>query len=433
MRSSQKPLADSPDLLANSGRGLPPRVQALLPQILMVLKSAPGASSIVLLGSAARGEFSWTEFEGQEALFSDLEFMVVTDRHVQGAQRDEMAARLEGLESGLGSTSPLFHIDVLYRERSRLATMPRTIFTYELRRNGQALWGEDPRHLLPDISIRDIDLRNTNEILYKRLWELLFHLPDSLVRGQPLTGLQEVQMAVLCARQALDVPTALLPHAGVLLPTYRERVSFWRENHSALIVRGPAASELAGFLTGCLAIRERPERWYALARDFDLADSSGPSAGGALTDLYVSTVHWLSEALDYVGYQFNEQPRTPGEAVNLARMALRALGGRGPTFTAQWLTVSRKRLFARGLLALHRSLEASLLGQTSAAREHLAGSEDLLAQLALGPGDSDKHNSRVEPWLQARQAWGQVWAEFVRLGDLAFRRRLERRLDPGSR
>jgi hypothetical protein len=308
------------------------------------------------------------------------------------------------LEREFGQRNPLFHIDVIFRERHRLRTLPRIIFTYELKANGQVLDGEDVRPLLPEVTLANLDLRNTNEILIKRLWAILLHTPRRLLYG-PLTRLEEMVWGYVLCRNALDLTTVLLPHCGVLLPSYGERVKHLAEHYGQLGLASRFGEEFPAFLTACL--QERQSLHFS----------------ESLPYRYAKVINHIAVALRFLCL-FNEWPISRGEWANLARLSIHYAKTRGPLAAGRWLRSPKKGITAAGLLAMHRALIAHQAGQDDEATEQLALSASLLGRIAVAPllpleGDF------ATRWLAQRRAWGDFWREYVRLGDPKYRQRFD--------
>ncbi len=383
----------------------PQLVQESLRQTTGILGEVSGVLSILLLGSAARGELAYAELDGRLEVFSDYEFLVVTRRRLPTRERQRVAERLAGLEREFGQRNPLFHIDVIFRERHRLHTLPRIIFTYELKANGQVLHGEDVRPLLPEVTLANLDLRNTNEILIKRLWAMLLHTPRRLLYG-PLTRLEEMVWGYVLSRNALDLTTVLLPHCGVLLPSYGERVKHLAEHYGQLGLASRFGEEFPAFLTACL--QERQSLHFS----------------ESLPYRYAKVVNHVAAALGFLCL-FNEWPISRGEWANLARLYLQYAKAYGPLAAGRWLRSPKKGITTAGLLAMHRALIAHWAGQDdNEATEQLALSARLLGRIAVAPLVSLEGNFAAR-WLAQRRAWGGFWREYVRLGDPKYRQRFD--------
>ncbi|HIC88642.1 MAG TPA: hypothetical protein EYP04_04485 [Anaerolineae bacterium] len=387
-----------------------------------ILSKVPGLVALLLLGSAARDELSFLEYSnGTVELFSDYEFMTVTSAQLSQAQRQTLGTQLEALERKIANPNPLFHIDVIYRERQRLATMPPIIFTFELKQNARVLYGEDLRSEIPDVTLENLDFRNTNEILYKRLWAILLYLPKRFILGKMSEAERRVAGYVLC-RNALDLTTVLLPHEGILLPTYRQRVERLASAYPALSLTDRFGPELPRFLEDCLAQR--------LSLDFAAID---------LSAWYARTIRYLELALSYVSPKdrpidqtlpthsrvvFNEWPISQGEWYNLARLTASLLRRQGPLMAYRWLRRPKKGWLTVGLLAMHKALVAWQRGDAAQAEQWLRQSEETLRQIALS-NVSTPGRSFLERWLALRKQWGDFWREYIRLGDPKYRQRFE--------
>jgi predicted nucleotidyltransferase len=387
----------------SEGISVSPRAAREIQRLAELLGELPGAT-VLLLGSAARGELAEGVIGGQHEVFSDYEFMVVTPRRLPIAQQRRLRQAAETLARGFGYRNPLFHVDVTFRERGRLSRMPRTIFTFELKCNARVVSGPDVRDLLPDVNLDNLDWRDTNEILSRRLWAILHAMPVAFAQGKN-EGLLEVAMSYLLARNALDLSTVLLPRQGVLLPTYRERVAYWQEHglEPSLTAMGES---FIPFLVRCLEERQ-------------MLSFSQPA-----WSRYPQVIQYLARALELVGVNlespdsapspFHEWPWTRGHWLHLARVMARLVRQHGLVRAITWLRQPRKAIRVVGLLDAHRALIAWQQADVSAAEEALVRSWSWLQRLMpevenillpTGPFP--------ERWLALRQQWHTYWSKYI--------------------
>lgn len=218
--------------------GYPPEVEALLDETVRILAGLR-PRSVLLHGSASRGELTWwRDAAGRVQLGSDVEMYVVADSRAGWAGA---AQALRAVEERVNRSGPrLFHLDASLTTLARLRRHPPTFRCWDVRETGRTLLGADVRGELPVLDARSIDLRQLNEVPIHRLWEMAFRVPAALVRG---TGSPEDARTAryTWARQALDLTTWLLPHAGVMIPTFRKRVRAWRTE----VARPPLARYFA--------------------------------------------------------------------------------------------------------------------------------------------------------------------------------------------
>jgi hypothetical protein len=390
------------------------QIDSSLKKLTELLATLPKVESVLLLGSAARDELSFLcHTGGRIELFSDYEFLIVTSTRPSHTQLQTLHTRVTELEAQIANPNPLFHIDLMIRERQRLSKLPSIIFTYEMKQNGRLLHGEDVRSEIPEVTLRKLDLRNTNEILYKRLWAILLYLPRRFVLGQMSEPERRVTGYVL-SRNALDIPTVLLPHENILLPTYHQRVDRLVKSYQNLSLAKRFGPDLPRFLEECLARR--------LTLDFNDID---------LETWYDGTIGYLQLALKNILAKeqpiaeilpmcssaiFNEWPISRGEWYNLARLTGRFLRTRGPFVAFRWLQASKKGWLTVGLISMHKALIAWQKGDKSKADQELDQARAALEQIAI----NDLFIPEVDflqRWFILRQHWGDFWRAYIRLGD----------------
>ena len=391
------------------------------PKILDTLCNVPNVSSIYLIGSAARGELSAITIDGNIELYSDVEFCVVTNGRIDSISRKNLFTSLAEIEQAIVNPNPLFHIDILLRDKLWLSRMPRTIFTFEFKKNGKLLLGKDTKKRLPDVTLHNLDYRDANEILYKRLWALLLYLPKRWLLENLSPSEIRVAGYIFC-RNALDITTVLLPQADILLPTYCQRVEKLSAVYSFLPFAQHLGNGFPDFMQMCLKHR--------LDLDFDHI---------ALETLYAETIHYLKLALLCVSGSeqnnlidfhsgYNEFPTAPRQWLNLIQLGRQMIHRKGIHSAFQWLLLPKKEILAQGLLAMHLALLAWKQGHVTEAEGYLAHSIEKLNQLT-GKEFSDSLATFSVKWQNLRKKWGVFWGDFIRLGDPRYPMRFEAIMD----
>jgi len=385
-----------------------------------IVKEESDSRALFLLGSTARGELSYLECEhGAVELFSDFEFLVVTTSRISGQDRHRIQSRLHDLEKAIANPNPLFHIDVLYREKKRLTTFPPLIFTYELKENAKQLDGENILSDIPDVTLANLDLRNTNEILYKRLWAILLYLPQRFFSGHMSQAERRVAGYVLC-RNALDLTTVLLPYEGILLSTYQQRVQRLREEFSSMALAEKFGADFPSFLDLCLQKRKM--------LDFERTD---------IYNLYEIIIRQFENAFHYLSTRqessdfsptlahsiFNEWPISRGEWYNIVRISSSLTRSRGPATTYRWLRTAKKVWLAWGLLSIHKAFIAYQQGLQTQAWSWLHQSLNALTQIQVKNDPSALPHDFVIQVFALRQEWAQFWQAYIRLGDAKYQDR----------
>jgi len=403
--------------------GYPAEIQQHLEDLSNLVVDALDPKAIYLLGSAARGELSWLcHPSGKIEFFSDYELAVITQHRPAIKNRHALQQNIRSFERQLSFPNPLFHIDILIRERHRLSKLPPIIFTYEMKQNALLLHGEGIRDEIPNVTLANLDFRNTHEILYKRLWAILLHLPKRFVLEQASKAERRVTGYILC-RNALDLTTVFLPHEGVLLPTYRQRVAYAREHYADLQLANNFGSAFPDFLQSCLDRR--------IDLDFTNMD---------LHELYQTTLDYLKSGLKLLlphsvtdltalpkhsHHIFNEWPISRGEWYNLVRLTMKLARRHSPVQALKWLQLPKKGGLTLGLLSMHNALLAWFAGQKPTADAHLAESERILETLSFVPANAPV-TGFVTRWLDLRMRWAGFWQQYIRLGAKPAKERIKR-------
>ncbi|MCB0217778.1 MAG: hypothetical protein H6648_03230 [Caldilineae bacterium] len=413
----------------------------LLDRLAELLSGLPGVLAVVLMGSAARDELAACEIDGRLQLFSDLELLVISERRLPAELRMRAQTAAQDLARRFAQASPLFHIDLLFRERGRLAALPAIVFTFELREAGRILRGPNLLTEIPALDAERLDQANTREILFKRLWALAEALPAAWLRGEPLDPVAARSLGVSLRRNPLDVPTVLLPACGVLEAGYRQRGEIWRA-HPELPCRAwidrRLGQDSAAFLDACLAERSLcaavADPWGAhrdalllLAAGLDWCLRAPPGGRQAATpgaldaDALVWTAALARDLPAESRRLFNAWPIARGEWLGLAQQLVRISNSAGPAAGLGWLQRPRKGHLAAALLELHRALLAQGMERSDLAGAALGAAVE--QALLAAPDARSEHAAFVaaegfpEAWLAARAVVARAFWRVIRLGD----------------
>jgi hypothetical protein len=174
--------------------------------------------SIVLTGSLARGEGSFTRHDESWQLHSDAEFVVVlTDSTPlpkpaeQGEIQKTISDALSGRDLHCSVSLAVVHADFLRK-------LQPSIFAYELRNCGQCVVG-DPGVLteIPAFSVAQIRLEDAWRLLCNRMIEQLESVAESN------SGNVSSELFYRTVKLYLDMATSLLLFLGDYEPSYRMR------------------------------------------------------------------------------------------------------------------------------------------------------------------------------------------------------------------
>ena len=219
-------------------------LQKTLDTVVDIASTEP-VESILLVGSMARNEITILSESEPFDLWSDIDLFMSTD-FSKGIDQGRLRTAYRDLYLELGMANPFFHIDFSVVRSSRLGSLPHRISTFEAKKNGQTLWGRDINSDLPDVTLNNLDFGNTNHLILIRLTEMLFFTPTRIVSGRYNTYEEKV-FSYVQARNALDILTILLPHEGILLPSYVARNHFLQENFSTMQSRRHMGPDFRSF------------------------------------------------------------------------------------------------------------------------------------------------------------------------------------------
>lgn len=227
-----------------------------------IVAQVPDIHGILLIGSTARGEFSYRiESDGNITLWSDYELLIVTKEKPNKLKRAKLFHILSEFEKEWGKDSPLFHIDYSYISFKTLQDLPSLIRHYEAKQIGKVIFGRDIRPDIPEINATNLDYKELAEVILWRLWAIVLYAPQSwLIKGRKnekteerknLKTKDDLFSFVLC-RNALDLTTYLLPWEKVFLPLFRERTKYIKDHYPELRLREFFDSSFPEFLNNCL-------------------------------------------------------------------------------------------------------------------------------------------------------------------------------------
>lgn len=180
--------------------------------------------SILLLGSTARGELSYRFDDGKLDIFSDYEFIIVSNKKISNGILSRLDDALENLSTNWDIQSPFFHIDYGIATVRKFKLTPPTFWAFEVKSASIPIFGADARELLKPITLANLDTGNLNELILVRLWNMLLQVNPSIIQGFSETYEEEC-VKIAYSRNALEVVSIYLPNQSVLLPGYRSRIS----------------------------------------------------------------------------------------------------------------------------------------------------------------------------------------------------------------
>jgi predicted nucleotidyltransferase len=227
----------------------PNEVQKIISSIVKILGGA-GPTAVILTGSTARGELSFSGVGDQLTLRSDIELYVVCDS--PRLMKESVAADIASVEFEYKDRWPEFHIDIAYLTRGQLRRLPLWIRHYEIRENGKTLVGEDVLREIPSVSLQNLDWRELNDVVLWRLLGIVARLPVDWLDNKRDLSPDELQAI---ARSVLDVTTWALPGIGILLPTFHKRVEYFGNAHDDRLAG--VAHLPDGLLETCFAGRRK--------------------------------------------------------------------------------------------------------------------------------------------------------------------------------
>ena len=337
-----KNFANIPDEL----KDLPVEVQSIIEKIQSIFNHRLVASAI-LIGSAARGEMSFSGKCQELVIRSDLEFLVISKAPAR--LRSEISPSIKALEQENILRWPEFHIDISYLSVSRFKRLPFWIRHFELQKNGIVLSGDDIIEKAPEVNLYNLDWTELNDVILWRLLNLISRLPTSWLDNQV-----ELSINLLHAmtRNLLDITLWGLPGLGILLPSFKQRVKRWGDPDVARKV------DAVGFvndktLQGCLECRRK----ILVPFSADEIFASNVRTYSLAYDIAVGNKKWIHKGCGR-GFQHPDFFRRARAAFRISRITpslIRETFLRGPNT----LAVAAARSLSLGALALRQGSDPS--------------------------------------------------------------------------
>jgi hypothetical protein len=191
----------------------------------------PTLRAVVLTGSLARNEASYTLHEGRAVLQSDVEAMVVLHDGAALPSRHSSGALCQLAQSYLADRGVSVEVSVSVVHSTYLLELPPHIYSYELRSCGVVLYGDQTiLSLIPDYSAADLSREDAWRLLSNRLIEQM----DTEI-GSTVTAATRYRSVKLC----LDLASSLLVFFGRFEAGYRPRLRCMEE-----VVLTPEAQQL---------------------------------------------------------------------------------------------------------------------------------------------------------------------------------------------
>ena len=370
-------------------------------------------SRLLLLGSTARGEFSWREREDGDGVdvFSDLEFYLLTKRLLRASEVHALSAAKAHWGHAGPFHGPFFHVDISPNPEMvfwRKIRFDRRIAIFETLSNAKVLIGTDFDREPVLFGADQLDLGNTNELVLVRLWMQMLFTPIRVVRGTACDYERLVFGFALC-RNILEVLTIFLPNVGVLLPSYRQREEYFRSHPELHDYLPPRAAQVHAT---CLEVKLHPRMpeprifYYEqfLTQYLSLLDFLMRTSTDRVTSLSLGHVNRVCGQLLSGRGRFMDDhwlPRMRRQRREL-RLFRRYSQREGLAVALKWLRLPRRSLIICFLLYMHYALYEILRSGESRALRYAA---DLLVQ--IHPPFSVSVTSRVpaEQWLHLRKVF----------------------------
>jgi len=369
--------------------------------------------AIMLMGSTCRGELSYCILDNRIEILSDYEFMIITRKPLNNKRKREIEERIDLLERQFCMKNALFHIDFFCCTVGSVQRLPHIIRYFELKRNAVAIFGVDIRNLVPNITIDNLDIRDTNELLWVRLWEVLKALPKNLLVGK-VTAFDEMTLKYIFCRNVLDLTTLMLPNEGVLIPTYKQRVDYIEKHYSRLRFARYLGMEFPSFLQECLR-----------GKLYVKFDRSWPELYELALRYFLGAIRYVFGVKEYDDeFELSKVISTRSFAVFGKRrpkrlayefmLTLQHLKRRGLACSLRWFLLPKKGYMLIFLINMHLALY-HWIKQDDNSRFYLEVADKTIQELSLTSEENAPLDDFMDSWLRLRFKFSEYLSTVYRL------------------
>lgn len=366
--------------------------------------------SVILMGSTSRGELSYIKIDGELTIFSDYEFLLITKRKFIKTELSALKNKIHLLEQRFCSNNPLFHIDFSYTTVKRISKFPKILRQYEFTKTARVICGDDLILRFPEVTLKNLDFKNLNEIIFKRLWHILKFIPNRFLHGD-LTDQEKIQFNYVLSRNVLDISTIYLPYHKVLLPTYTERVNYIRNNNKILNASEDFDYNFPEFLQN--ALKGKIEVNFKLP----------------IYEMYEQTIRYYSNLLMFIknragytfsrkadvdndyGQLFNEWPVDRHESISLIVLLIKIVRNKKINVASKWLFLKKKAMMTSLLFDIHQSLQFFINGDPRY-ENYLESSKFKLDLLSIVECQQQPDFIFPQYWLWLRENFSDFWLTY---------------------
>lgn len=203
-----------------------PRILKIIEEnICLTLEPLPQVIAVITMGSCARGEETYQVNEcGEKELLSDYEMIIVVENY---ADIDDIDNSLRCLNQKFQEQveNHGFCLEWSYKTRQELKRLDRRFIFFETKSSSRVIMGDKTvLDEMPEINCNNLNYSELDTIILHRLYHVIrdMDVPD------------EKYQKYLIARNTLDITSAALPHVGILVSGYCNRVAAFESVYQQL-------------------------------------------------------------------------------------------------------------------------------------------------------------------------------------------------------
>jgi hypothetical protein len=212
---------------------------------------------VLLIGSASRGELAWCYNQEKLSIYSDIEFLIVVPKkQLRGLAAFEAEVSRLNASLDLGNR---FKIDYVVNSWESVPKLEKRIIIFDSKQCGIEYGSKEVAPLLPEVTRRNINFKELNDVLLHRMKALLNDVPVSIFSNS--SGEKEFCMSI--AKNALDLTTWLHPYeARSLVSGFENRVGELENLDGGSVFWEYFKADDIKFLRECLAVRNGSDENY---------------------------------------------------------------------------------------------------------------------------------------------------------------------------
>jgi hypothetical protein len=260
-----------------------------------------------------------------------------------------------------------------------------------------------------------LNLKDANELLIERLWQMLLNIPKNIVTRESTSYENMIGKYILC-RNLIELPTIVLPNEGILLPSHGKRIDYIRDNYESLSFSKVFGSQFPRVLNeafkGKLKLQFKQSFEELYEKTFECFIKAVEYLLGVNFPELIFPKNNLKESiLKYSSVLFDE--------LSLKQKAIegicvcKTVAQYGISRSLRWLIKHKKGLAMIFLMSMHLGLLQYLKGNKEKAKKELNDARQSLQKVYWGNVWQEEKSFSKE-WFKLRRTFVSFMSKFYR-------------------